>query len=233
MDSTLDLPPVDALVLWETPSSAPFALTEYHRPELGDCTLGATLRCEMDYSQLRWAAGQAYLDRNGSGDLDLAVFFNGGFGISEAYLFLNTGAGMEAGQVLGGFYASGALVSLASTAEQEALLLGGDSVLRMGPDGLVEEIGSETSFFYAATAGDLDDDGEMDLLSFVSEEAVLYASSLEGPLSLLPISGLDVASSDAVVFDLDGDGREDLAGVRWDSVEEQMVLESWLNVSGD
>jgi hypothetical protein len=70
VDSTLDLPPVDALVLWETPSSAPFALTEYHRPELGDCTLGATLRCEMDYSQLRWAAGQAYLDRNGSGDLD-------------------------------------------------------------------------------------------------------------------------------------------------------------------
>lgn len=70
VDSSLDLPPVDALVLWETPSSAPFAMTEYYRPELGDCTLGATLRCEMDYSQLGWAGGQAYLDRNDSGDLD-------------------------------------------------------------------------------------------------------------------------------------------------------------------
>ena len=70
VDASLELPTVDALVLWETPSAAPFALTEYHRPELGDCTLGATLRCEMDYAQLRWSAGQAYLDRNESGALD-------------------------------------------------------------------------------------------------------------------------------------------------------------------
>ncbi len=175
----------------------------------------------------------AALDLNGSGDLDLAVFFNGGFGISEAYLFLNTEAGMEVGQVLGGFYASGALISLASDAEQEALLPGGDGILRMGPDGLVEEIGSETSFFYATSAGDLDDDGDLDLLSFVSGEAVLYASSFEGPLRAMPITGLDLESTQTVIFDLDDDGRADLSGVRWDSVQEEMVLESWLNVSGD
>ncbi|MFT5586186.1 MAG: hypothetical protein ACI9VR_003783 [Cognaticolwellia sp.] len=68
-DTTLERPPVEALLVWETPSAAPIALNEYHRPEMGDCTLAPELRCEMDYRRLSWA-GQGYLDRNDNGELD-------------------------------------------------------------------------------------------------------------------------------------------------------------------
>lgn len=68
-DGNLERPPVEALLTWETPAAAPIALNEYHRPELGDCSLGPEMRCEMDYRRLRWA-GQGYLDRNDNGELD-------------------------------------------------------------------------------------------------------------------------------------------------------------------
>lgn len=65
------VPAVDALLLWETPSSAQVAVQELHDPERGACSLEPALRCEMDYSQLEWSDQTAFLDRNNDGRPDL------------------------------------------------------------------------------------------------------------------------------------------------------------------
>ena len=164
-------------------------------------------------------------------DLDLVVFVNGGFGISEIHTFYRDSSGLSIGPVNNEFFANQANISLTSQAEQEALLLAGDRVVRWTKEGLVDEIVEMVSI-YSAVHGDLDGDGALDLLQ-AQGEVLLYGSNPEGPLTPVELVGLDVQLANGVVVDLDGDGRQDLVGTRWDAQSEEMMLESWLNRSGE
>lgn len=174
----------------------------------------------------------AAMDLDGQGELDLMVMLNGGFGISEIHPFLQGEDTLLPDEVITGIYATDAAVSVASGAEQEALLYMGDGVSRLGPEGLSTEIDTTDGWFYGVTTGDWDDDGALDLLVHDGQGAVLYASAPSGTLSVVPFTGPVEQLSNAVGVDVDGDGRQDLAGVRYDAEAETMVLESWLNLSG-
>ncbi|MFT5587749.1 MAG: hypothetical protein ACI9VR_005362 [Cognaticolwellia sp.] len=174
----------------------------------------------------------AAMNLDGSGGRDLVVFLNGGFGISEIHPFYQENDALSPGPTNHEVFANEASISLPSGAEQEALLLTGEQVLRMNRDGLIEEIGAINGFYWAVH-GDLDADGEMDLLQLTGQAPVLYASGPQGPLKSIPFQGPEQALDSAVVLDLNGDGRKDLVGTRWDSQNSTALLESWLNVSGD
>lgn len=174
----------------------------------------------------------AAMDLDGEGGRDLVVFLNGGFGISEIHTYTQDSEGLTPGPVNQELFANQASISLPSDAEQEALLLAGDRVLRWSQDGLIDEI-TDTGFFYFAVAGDLDGDGALDLLQLDGADTQLFASYPEGPLSPVPFVGPQDALDSSVVVDLNKDGREDLVGTRWDVESSTLMLEIWLNESED
>ena len=174
----------------------------------------------------------AAMDLDGSGGRDLVVFLNGGFGISEIHPFYQENDALSPGLVNQDLFANEAKITAASDGEQEALLLTGTQVLRLNQEGLFEEVGGANAF-YVGVEGDLDGDQKLDLIQLTSPQPVLYASGPEGPLTLVSFEGPKTPLDTALVLDLDGDGRQDLVGIRWDSENSTSLLESWLNASGE
>ncbi len=174
----------------------------------------------------------AAMDLDGSGGRDLVVFLNGGFGVSEIHTFYQENDALSPGLVYQDLFANEAKLTAVSDGEQEALLLTGTQVLRFNQEGLFEEVGGANNF-YIGVEGDLDGDQKLDLIQLTAPQPALYASGPEGPLTLVSFEGPKTSLDTALVLDLDGDGRQDLVGVRWDNENSTSLLESWLNASGE